>query len=181
MKNKYEEMGYTAFDTPETGHVTTHDERFKDVNVTGYDLKNSSAPAFFTLANAGWVHPEDTGWSGWKVVRNENDQPRMSCIYETSWWHSIEPSPQKFVGGPFRAAVADFTLGMSALFYKHKFCPMTSMHVTYDKPVEIGQVLETLQDTVAVEDNILTQTAIQRVFETDEIVGHVTVTQVIPK
>ena len=34
MKNKYEEMGYTAFDTPETGHVTTHDERFKNVNVT---------------------------------------------------------------------------------------------------------------------------------------------------
>ena len=57
---------------------------------------------------------------------------------------------------------------------------MTELKVTYEKAVKIGECLETLVTDVDIEDNICKQEAIQRVYGTDEIVGRLWSTHIIP-
>ena len=143
------------------------------------DIVHPSIPAFYYMTNAGWVVEDEVGFSGWKVVEgeglgtNDKGKPRLSTVWETSWWHSIEPNvPRKLVGGPFRAAIGDYTLGINALFYLHKFCPIIDYRVTYDKAVKIGEVMENLVTDVSIHNGQMQQECVQRIYGTDKIVGH---------
>ena len=150
-KQLHDYEGYTAFERHQIGENKIEGAEFQDVDLQGYEINGNSVPAFYYMTNAGWVVEDEVGFSGWKVVEgeglgtNDKGKPRLSTVWETSWWHSIEPNvPRKLVGGPFRAAIGDYTLGINALFYLHKFCPIIDYRVTYDKAVKIGEVMENL-------------------------------------
>lgn len=147
-----------------------------------------SIPAFYYMTNAGWVDEDEVGFSGWKVVKGEglgsNDlgKPRLSTVWETSWWHSIEINvPRKLVGGPFRAAIGDYHLGINAMFYLQKFCPIIDYRITYDKTVKIGEVIENITTDVGQQNGQLQQECIQRIYGTDKIVGHCWTNHHIPE
>jgi len=178
MKINYEDEGYTPF----TQNTLGETESFKNLNLEGYDIGNDdSVPGNYYMMNAGFAFKDDIGFSGWKVVKDEGGHPRLSLIFETSWYHSVQPEPRKYIGGPFRCAIGDYALGASALFGNRKFCPMTELRVTYEKAVKIGECLETLVTDVDIEDNICKQEAIQRVYGTDKIVGRLWSTHIIPE
>ena len=178
-KQLHDYEGYTAFERHQIGENKIEGAEFQDVNLQGYEINGNSVPAFYYMTNAGWVVEDEVGFSGWQVVKGEglgsNDlgKPRLSTVWETSWWHSIEPSiPRKLVGGPFRAAIGDYTLGINALFYLHKFCPIIDYRVTYDKAVKIGEVMENLVTDVSIHNGQMQQECVQRIYGTDKIVGH---------
>ena len=178
-KQLHDYEGYTAFERHQIGENKIEGAEFQDVNLKGYEINGNSVPAFYYMTNAGWVVEDEVGFSGWQVVKGEglgsNDlgKPRLSTVWETSWWHSIEPSiPRKLVGGPFRAAIGDYTLGINALFYLHKFCPIIDYRVTYDKAVKIGEVMENLVTDVSIHNGQMQQECVQRIYGTDKIVGH---------
>ena len=178
-KQLHDYEGYTAFERHQIGENKIEGAEFQDVDLQGYEINGNSVPAFYYMTNAGWVVEDEVGFSGWKVVEGEglgtNDKakPRLSTVWETSWWHSIEPNvPRKLVGGPFRAAIGDYTLGINALFYLHKFCPIIDYRVTYDKAVKIGEVMENLVTDVSIHNGQMQQECVQRIYGTDKIVGH---------
>ena len=175
----YEADGFTAFERHQIGETERDDASFQDIDLQGYEINGNSVPAFYYMTNAGWVVEDEVGFSGWRVIEgeglgtNDKGKPRLSTVWETSWWHSIEPSiPRKLVGGPFRAAIGDYTLGINALFYLHKFCPIIDYRVTYDKPVKVGEVMENLVTDVTIHNGTMQQECIQRIYGTDKIVGH---------
>ena len=175
----YEADGFTAFERHQIGETERDDATFQDIDLQGYEINGNSVPAFYYMTNAGWVVEDEVGFSGWRVIEgeglgtNDKGKPRLSTVWETSWWHSIEPSiPRKLVGGPFRAAIGDYTLGINALFYLHKFCPIIDYRVTYDKPVKVGEVMENLVTDVTIHNGTMQQECIQRIYGTDKIVGH---------
>jgi hypothetical protein len=177
-KQLHDYEGYTAFERHQIGENKIEGAEFQDVDLQGYEINGNSVPAFYYMTNAGWVVEDEVGFSGWKVVEgeglgtNDKGKPRLSTVWETSWWHSIEPNlPRKLVGGPFRAAVGDYTLGINALFYLHKFCPIIDYRVTYDKPIKIGEVLENIVTDVTIHNGQMQQECIQRIYGTDKIVG----------
>ena len=178
-KQLHDYEGYTAFERHQIGENKIEGAEFQDVNLKGYEINGNSVPAFYYMTNAGWVVEDEVGFSGWKVVEgeglgtNDKGKPRLSTVWETSWWHSIEPNvPRKLVGGPFRAAIGDYTLGINALFYLHKFCPIIDYRVTYDKAVKIGEVMENLVTDVSIHNGQMQQECVQRIYGTDKIVGH---------
>ena len=178
-KQLHDYEGYTAFERHQIGENKIEGAEFQDVNLQGYEINGNSVPAFYYMTNAGWVVEDEVGFSGWKVVEgeglgtNDKGKPRLSTVWETSWWHSIEPNvPRKLVGGPFRAAIGDYTLGINALFYLHKFCPIIDYRVTYDKAVKIGEVMENLVTDVTIHNGQMQQECVQRIYGTDKIVGH---------
>tara|TARA_A200000159_G_scaffold96760_1_gene89783 strand:+ start:106 stop:693 length:588 start_codon:yes stop_codon:yes gene_type:complete len=178
-KQLHDYEGYTAFERHQIGENKIEGAEFQDVNLQGYEINGNSVPAFYYMTNAGWVVEDEVGFSGWKVVEgeglgtNDKGKPRLSTVWETSWWHSIEPNvPRKLVGGPFRAAIGDYTLGINALFYLHKFCPIIDYRVTYDKAVKIGEVMENLVTDVSIHNGQMQQECVQRIYGTDKIVGH---------
>ena len=178
-KQLHDYEGYTAFERHQIGENKIEGAEFQDVNLQGYEINGNSVPAFYYMTNAGWVVEDEVGFSGWKVVEgeglgtNDKGKPRLSTVWETSWWHSIEPNvPRKLVGGPFRAAIGDYTLGINALFYLHKFCPIIDYRVTYDKAVKIGEVMENLVTDVPIHNGQMQQECVQRIYGTDKIVGH---------
>tara|TARA_B100000085_G_scaffold5696_1_gene5210 strand:+ start:19 stop:612 length:594 start_codon:yes stop_codon:yes gene_type:complete len=175
----YEADGFTAFERHKIGETERDDATFQDIDLQGYEINGNSVPAFYYMTNAGWVVEDEVGFSGWRVIEgeglgtNDKGKPRLSTVWETSWWHSIEPSiPRKLVGGPFRAAIGDYHLGINALFYLHKFCPIIDYRVTYDKPVKVGEVMENLVTDVTIQNGTMQQECIQRIYGTDKIVGH---------
>jgi|TARA_E500000331_G_scaffold355481_1_gene411085 hypothetical protein len=178
-KQLHDYEGYTAFERHQIGENKIEGAEFQDVDLQGYEINGNSVPAFYYMTNAGWVVEDEVGFSGWKVVEgeglgtNDKGKPRLSTVWETSWWHSIEPNvPRKLVGGPFRAAIGDYTLGINALFYLHKFCPIIDYRVTYDKAVKIGEVMENLVTDVSIHNGQMQQECVQRIYGTDKIVGH---------
>ena len=178
-KQLHDYEGYTAFERHQIGENKIEGAEFQDIELQGYEINGNSVPAFYYMTNAGWVVEDEVGFSGWKVVEgeglgtNDKGKPRLSTVWETSWWHSIEPNlPRKLVGGPFRAAVGDYTLGINALFYLHKFCPIIDYRVTYDKAVKIGEVMENLVTDVSIHNGQMQQECVQRIYGTDKIVGH---------
>jgi hypothetical protein len=178
-KQLHDYEGYTAFERHQIGENKIEGAEFQDVDLQGYEINGNSVPAFYYMTNAGWVVEDEVGFSGWKVVEgeglgtNDKGKPRLSTVWETSWWHSIEPNvPRKLVGGPFRAAIGDYTLGINALFYLHKFCPIIDYRVTYDKAVKVGEVMENLVTDVSIHNGQMQQECIQRIYGTDKIVGH---------
>ena len=184
----YEADGFTAFERHQIGENKIEGAEFQDVDLQGYEINGNSVPAFYYMTNAGWVVEDEVGFSGWKVVKgeglgtNDKGKPRLSTVWETSWWHSIEPNiPRKLVGGPFRAAIGDYTLGINALFYLHKFCPIIDYRVTYDKPVKVGEVMENLVTDVTIHNGQMQQECIQRIYGTDKIVGHCWTNHHIPE
>ena len=175
----YKADGYTAFERNQIGENKTKETEFQDVELQGYDINGNSFPAFYYMTNAGWMDEDNVGYSGWRVVKgeglgtNDKGKPRLSTVWETSWWHSIEPSiPRKLVGGPYRAAIGDYTLGVNALFYLHKFCPVLDYRVTYDKPVKVGEVIENIVTDVTIHNGQMQQECIQRIYGTDKQIGH---------
>ena len=175
----YEADGFTAFERHQIGETERDDATFQDIDLQGYEINGNSVPAFYYMTTAGWVVEDEVGFSGWRVIEgeglgtNDKGKPRLSTVWETSWWHSIEPNiPRKLVGGPFRAALGDYTLGINALFYLHKFCPIIDYRVTYDKPVKVGEVMENLVTDVSIQNGTMQQECIQRIYGTDQIVGH---------
>ena len=184
----HDDEGYTAFERHQIGENKIEGAEFQDVDLQGYEINGNSVPAFYYMTNAGWVVEDEVGFSGWKVVKgeglgtNDKGKPRLSTVWETSWWHSIEPNiPRKLVGGPFRAAIGDYTLGINALFYLHKFCPIIDYRVTYDKPVKVGEVMENLVTDVTIHNGQMQQECIQRIYGTDKIVGHCWTNHHIPE
>jgi hypothetical protein len=178
-KQLHDYEGYTAFERHQIGENKIEGAEFQDIELQGYEINGNSVPAFYYMTNAGWVVEDEVGFSGWKVVEgeglgtNDKGKPRLSTVWETSWWHSIEPNvPRKLVGGPFRAAIGDYTLGINALFYLHKFCPIIDYRVTYDKAVKIGEVMENLVTDVSIHNGQMQQECVQRIYGTDKIVGH---------
>ena len=178
-KQLHDYEGYTAFERHQIGENKIEGAEFQDVDLQGYEINGNSVPAFYYMTNAGWVVEDEVGFSGWKVVEgeglgtNDKGKPRLSTVWETSWWHSIEPNvPRKLVGGPFRAAIGDYTLGINALFYLHKFCPIIDYRVTYDKAVKVGEVMENLVTDVSIHNGQMQQECVQRIYGTDKIVGH---------
>jgi hypothetical protein len=178
-KQLHDYEGYTAFERHQIGENKIEGAEFQDIELQGYEINGNSVPAFYYMTNAGWVVEDEVGFSGWKVVEgeglgtNDKGKPRLSTVWETSWWHSIEPNvPRKLVGGPFRAAIGDYTLGINALFYLHKFCPIIDYRVTYDKAVKVGEVMENLVTDVSIHNGQMQQECIQRIYGTDKIVGH---------
>lgn len=178
-KQLHDYEGYTPFERHQIGENKIEGAEFQDVDLQGYEINGNSVPAFYYMTNAGWVVEDEVGFSGWKVVEgeglgtNDKGKPRLSTVWETSWWHSIEPNvPRKLVGGPFRAAIGDYTLGINALFYLHKFCPIIDYRVTYDKAVKVGEVMENLVTDVSIHNGQMQQECIQRIYGTDKIVGH---------
>lgn len=187
-KQLHDYEGYTAFERHQIGENKIEGAEFQDVDLQGYEINGNSVPAFYYMTNAGWVVEDEVGFSGWKVVKgeglgtNDKGKPRLSTVWETSWWHSIEPNiPRKLVGGPFRAAIGDYTLGINALFYLHKFCPIIDYRVTYDKPVKVGEVMENLVTDVTIHNGQMQQECIQRIYGTDKIVGHCWTNHHIPE
>ena len=187
-KQLHDYEGYTAFEGHQIGENKIEGAEFQDVDLQGYEINGNSVPAFYYMTNAGWVVEDEVGFSGWKVVKgeglgtNDKGKPRLSTVWETSWWHSIEPNiPRKLVGGPFRAAIGDYTLGINALFYLHKFCPIIDYRVTYDKPVKVGEVMENLVTDVTIHNGQMQQECIQRIYGTDKIVGHCWTNHHIPE
>jgi len=175
----YKTDGFTAFERNQIGENKTKETEFQDVELQGYDINGNSFPAFYYMTNAGWMDEDNVGYSGWRVVKgeglgtNDKGKPRLSTVWETSWWHSIEPSiPRKLVGGPYRAAIGDYTLGVNALFYLHKFCPVLDYRVTYDKPVKVGEVIENIVTDVTIHNGQMQQECIQRIYGTDKQIGH---------
>ena len=69
------------------------------------------------------------------------------------------------------ASIADYTLGLFSLFYAQKFCPITDLRVTYDKSIRVGDPIECLVTHTTIENDILRQECIQRVYGSDVIVG----------
>ena len=137
-KQLHDYKGFTAFERHQIGETERDDATFQDIDLQGYEINGNSVPAFYYMTNAGWVVEDEVGFSGWRVIEgeglgtNDKGKPRLSTVWETSWWHSIEPSiPRKLVGGPFRFFGGDYTLGINALFYLHKFCPIIDYRVTY--------------------------------------------------
>ena len=187
-KQLHDYEGYTAFERHQIGENKIEGAEFQDVDLQGYEINGNSVPAFYYMTNAGWVVEDEVGFSGWKVVKgeglgtNDKGKPRLSTVWETSWWHSIEPNiPRKLVGGPFRAAIGDYTVGSNALFYLHKFCPIIDYRVTYDKPVKVGEVMENLVTDVTIHNGQMQQECIQRIYGTDKIVGHCWTNHHIPE
>ena len=175
----YKTDGFTAFERNQIGENKTKETEFQDVELQGYDINGNSFPAFYYMSNAGWMDEDNVGYSGWRVIKgeglgtNDKGKPRLSTVWETSWWHSIEPSiPRKLVGGPYRAAIGDYTLGVNALFYLHKFCPVLDYRVTYDKPVKVGEVIENIVTDVTIHNGQMQQECIQRIYGTDKQIGH---------
>ena len=179
LADGYTAFGRTVFDESNQDHNTQDGLKrmqgedgqgikfFKDDAI----MSAKSEPAFYPMINAGWSFPEDVGFSGYKIVGQH-----LSTVFETSWYHSIQLSePRTHIGGPFRAAVADYHLGMCAIFQQKKFCPMTKFEITYRLPVKVGEVLETLQtDIESDKENFkLIQHGIQRVYGSDKIVGKI--------
>jgi len=164
---KYE--GYTEFENNRhAGH------RNEDWKFEGYDLSKSiesidEVPAFYVWNSLNWTD-EDT-YCGWKVLPGEQGHNTLSTVWETRWWHSVTPKPHKYVGGPFRASIADYTLGLYSLFFTQKFCPITDLRVTYDKSIRVGDPIECLVTNTIIENDILKQECIQRVYGSDVIVG----------
>ena len=184
----YKADGFSAFERNLIGENKTKETEFQDVELQGYDINGNSFPAFYYMANAGWMDEDNVGYSGWRVIKgeglgtNDKGKPRLSTVWETSWWHSIEPSiPRKLVGGPYRAAIGDYTLGVNALFYLHKFCPIIDYRVTYDKPIKVGEVIENVVTDVTIHDGQMQQECIQRIYGTDKIVGHCWTNHHIPE
>ena len=184
----YKTDGFTAFERNQIGENKTKETEFQDVELQGYDINGNSFPAFYYMSNAGWMDEDNVGYSGWRVIKgeglgtNDKGKPRLSTVWETSWWHSIEPSiPRKLVGGPYRAAIGDYTLGVNALFYLHKFCPITDYRVTYDKPIKVGEVIENVVTDVTIHGGQMQQECIQRIYGTDKIVGHCWTNHHIPE
>ena len=139
-------------------------------------VNHRSEPAFYVLANAAWHEPESVGFSGWKIDNEDKvdeNWGKVYVVFETSWYHSIQlEDPRTFVGGPFRAAVADYLMGMCSLFQQGRFCPIISMDVTYEKSIRVGEVLESiLTDIGKKEDGKFTQHGIQRIYGTDKTIG----------
>ena len=126
--------------------------------------------AFNCLITMNWY--EDCEW-GWKVIMNEKSGKPVgfSTRLTTHEYHSIQSDNRTHVGGPVRAAVADFVAGANALFFKQYLCPMTSMNITYDKPIKVGQTLITSNLTVEVDGNRIIQTGEQYIQETKELIG----------
>ena len=184
----YKADGFSAFERNLIGENKTKETEFQDVELQGYDINGNSFPAFYYMSNAGWMDEDNVGYSGWRVIKgeglgtNDKGKPRLSTVWETSWWHSIEPSiPRKLVGGPYRAAIGDYTLGVNALFYLHKFCPIIDYRVTYDKPIKVGEVIENVVTDVTIHDGQMQQECIQRIYGTDKIVGHCWTNHHIPE
>lgn len=198
-KQLHDYKGYTAFERLEVSDDKTNpkinldkndgeQEAFDMYNKDTNDVVHPSIPAFYYMTNAGWVVEDEVGFSGWQVVKGEglgsNDlgKPRLSTVWETSWWHSIEPSiPRKLVGGPFKAAIGDYHLGINALFYLNKFCPIIDYRVTYDKPVKVGEVIENITTEVGIQNGQLQQECIQRIYGTDKQIGHCWTNHHIPE
>ncbi len=184
----YKADGFSAFERNLIGENKTKETEFQDVELQGYDINGNSFPAFYYMSNAGWMDEDNVGYSGWRVIKgeglgtNDKGKPRLSTVWETSWWHSIEPSiPRKLVGGPYRAAIGDYTLGVNALFYLHKFCPIIDYRVTYNKPIKVGEVIENVVTDVTIHDGQMQQECIQRIYKTDKIVGHCWTNHHIPE
>ena len=195
-KQLHDYEGYTAFERLEVAADRTnpsltfdklneneHEAKAYDmlskISNKADDVVHPAISPFNYIANAGWIVEDEVGFSGWKVVTgeglgtNDKGKPRLSTVWETSWWHSIEPSiPRKLVGGPFKASLGDYHLGINALFYLQKFCPIIDYRITYDKPVKIGEVIENITTDVGMQNDQLQQECIQRIYGTDKIVGH---------
>ena len=60
---------------------------------------------------------------------------------------------------------------MFSLFYAQKFCPITDLRVTYDKSIRVGDPIEYLVTHTSIENDILRQECIQRVYGMNVIVG----------
>lgn len=161
--------------------------RLSDIELTIANdniINNRSEPAFYVMANAGWHDPKSVGFSGWKIgetIRGVNRQ--VQVVFETSWYHSIQlEEPREFVGGPFRAAVADYVMGMACLFQQGKFCPTLHMDITYEKSIRVGEVLETIQTDIGKkEDGKFTQEGIQRIYGSDKTIGTVKTLHLYPQ
>lgn len=127
-------------------------------------------PAFNSLITKDWY--EDCEWE-WKVIMNEKSGKPIgfSTRLTTHEYHSIQSDSRTHVGGPVRASVADFTAGTNALFFKQYLCPMTSMNITYDKPIKVGQTLITSNLNVEVDGGKIIQTGEQYIQETKELIG----------
>ena len=184
----YKADGFSAFERNLIGENKTKETELQDEELQGEDINGNSFPAFYYMSNAGWMDEDNVGYSGWRVIKgeglgtNDKGKPRLSTVWETSWWHSIEPSiPRKLVGGPYRAAIGDYTLGVNALFYLHKFCPIIDYRVTYDKPIKVGEVIENVVTDVTIHDGQMQQECIQRIYGTDKIVGHCWTNHHIPE
>ena len=187
-KPLHDYKGYTQFERHQIGENKTKETEFQDREIQNYDINGNSMPAFYYMTNAGWMDEDEVGFSGWQVVKGEglgsNDlgKPRLSTVWETSWWHSIETDhPRNLVGGPFRAAIGDYHLGLNAMFYLLKFCPITDYRITYDKPVKVGEVIENITTDVGRQNGQLQQECIQRIYGTDKIVGHCWTNHNIPE
>ena len=159
---KYE--GYTEFE-----NLKNKGHRREDWKFDGYDLSNHDLPAFYVWNSLNWTN-EDI-YCGWKVLPGEQGHNTLSTIWETRWWHSIQPKPYKYVGGPYRACIADYTLGLYGLFFAQKFVPITDLRITYDKPVKVGDAIECLVTSTTIENDTLRQECVQKVYGSDEIVG----------
>lgn len=160
---KYE--GYTQFEKVDMRKDVQ--ERFGKID----NFETAGDVGGFAVWNSlNWTN-EDL-YSGWKTEPGKRGHDTLSTIWETRWWHSIQPKPYKYVGGPFRAAIADFTLGLYSMFFASRFVPITDFRITYDKAVTVGETIETLITDTVVEDGIMKQECIQRVYGTDTIVGH---------
>ncbi len=166
---KYE--GYTEFETPKQKYE-------HDIEIDNFENAGDMS-AFYVWNSLNWTNEEV--YCGWKTVPGKRGYDTLSTIWETRWWHSIQPKPQKYVGGPYRAAIADYTLGLYSMFYVQKFVPITNFKITYDKPVKIGETIETLITDTRIHDGIMKQECIQRVYGTDTIVGGAWSTHIVGK
>tara|TARA_B100001559_G_scaffold244530_1_gene207594 strand:+ start:211 stop:852 length:642 start_codon:yes stop_codon:yes gene_type:complete len=172
---KYE--GYTEFESNKTKgdnnlgvDIDSLYEGQTNVQIEGYhdDWDNPNTPAFFTWNSMNWH--EDT-YCGWKTFKGEQGHNTLSTVWETRWWHSIQPAPYKYVGGPYRAALSDFTLGFYGLFFCQRFVPITDFKITYDKAVKVGDTIECVITNTIIENDTLKQELIQRIYGSDKIVG----------
>jgi hypothetical protein len=138
-----------------------------DMETVGGGTKPSAFNSFIT---GDWY--DDIEW-GFKVIMNEKSGKPIgfSTRLTTHEYHSIQSDSRTHVGGPVRASVADFTAGTNALFFKQYLCPMTSINITYDKPIKVGQTLITSNLNVEVDGGKIIQTGEQYIQETKELIG----------
>ena len=138
-----------------------------DMETVGGGTKPSAFNSFIT---GDWY--DDIEW-GFKVIMNEKSGKPVgfSARLTTVDFHSIQTDNRTYVGGPVRAAVADYVAGVNALFFKQYLCPMTSINITYDKPIKVGQTLITINLNVEVDGSRIIQTGEQYVQETKELIG----------
>ena len=110
---KYE--GYTEFESNKNKGLP---QEIIDGVAAGFGAPPDEVPAFYVWNSMNWTD-EDT-YCGWKVLPGEQGHNTLSTVWETRWWHSVTPKPHKYVGGPFRASIADYTLGLYSLFFTQK-------------------------------------------------------------